>query len=241
LQGLGQSAGPLSFPEPPVDGSEKERAGMTELSTLRAQYKELSGKNASPSMKADALQARIAELQAAAGKPSVDEAADRAAAEKDAADRAAAEKDAADRAAAEKDAADRAAAEKDAADRAAAENDAADRAAAEKDAADRAAAEKDAADRAAAENDAADRAAAEKDAADRAAAEKGSDPTAAEPEQSVEDACAELGLTVNDGQADVEMLTGLSGPDVCLIKGDPHVCAADEAVRLVRAGYARPR
>jgi hypothetical protein len=39
---------------------------MSELSVLRARYKELSGKNASPSMKADALQAKIAELEAAA-------------------------------------------------------------------------------------------------------------------------------------------------------------------------------
>jgi hypothetical protein len=156
---------------------------MSELSQLRADYKALSNKNASPGWNAEQLQAKIAELKAAAAQPPVDpEAEAKAAAEKEAA---------------------------------------------EKEAADRAAAEKEAADKAAAA------------AAEASTPSAGGDPA---PEQSVEEACADLGLTIEkDGHCAIEMLTGLCGPDVNLVRGDPHRCEAAEASRLVRAGYALPR
>lgn len=34
------------------------------------------------------------------------------------------------------------------------------------------------------------------------------------------------------------MLTGLGGPKLNLVKGDPHSCEIDEAARLVRSGFA---
>lgn len=37
----------------------------------------------------------------------------------------------------------------------------------------------------------------------------------------------------------LEMLTGMGGPKVNLVKGDPYECKSDEeAVRLVRSGFA---
>ena len=106
------------------------------------------------------------------GQPAVDDAAEKAAAEKAAAEKAAAEKAAADKAAADKAAADRAAAEKAAAEKAAADKAAAEKAAADKAAADKAAADKAAADKAAADKAAAGKAAADKVAAGKAAADK---------------------------------------------------------------------
>lgn len=51
---------------------------------------------------------------------------------------------------------------------------------------------------------------------------------------------ADFGLVVDDdGMVSLEMLTGLSGPKVCLAKGDPHRCEPQEACRLVRAEFAR--
>jgi hypothetical protein len=151
---------------------------MSDLGTLRAQYKELAGKNPSPALKADALQAKIAELQAAAGKPPVDEAAERAAAEKAEADRVAGEKEAADRAAA---------------------------------------------------------------VASVPSAGGVPGPNIDEPELSVEDACAELGLVIEeDGRCAVEMLESVSGA-LNLSRGDPHRFEAAEAVRAVRAQIAKAR
>jgi hypothetical protein len=64
----------------------------------------------------------------------------------------------------------------------------------------------------------------------------------AEADQSVEETCAELGLEVDsEGNVEVEMLTGLSGPTVCLTRGDRHTCSAAEAVRLVQSGAAQRR
>ena len=39
---------------------------------------------------------------------------------------------------------------------------------------------------------------------------------------------------------ELKMLTGLCGPDVSLTRGDPYTCDDFEAVRLVRAGFAKP-
>ena len=37
----------------------------------------------------------------------------------------------------------------------------------------------------------------------------------------------------------LKMLTGMGGPEVNLVKGDPYECKSDdEAVRLVRSGFA---
>jgi hypothetical protein len=71
---------------------------------------------------------------------------------------------------------------------------------------------------------------------------QGDEPQGDEPEQSIEEACAELGLVIDaEGQCAVTMLTGLSGPEVNLVRSDPHRCSAAEAVRLVRADFAAPR
>lgn len=60
-------------------------------------------------------------------------------------------------------------------------------------------------------------------------------------EQSVEDACAELGLAVDaDGHCAVEIVTSVSG-GINLVTGDAHRFEAAEAVRAVRAGIAKPR
>jgi hypothetical protein len=141
---------------------------MSELSALRAQYKELSGRNASPSMKADALQAKIVELQAAAAAPPAQ-----------------------------------------------------DPPAQDPPAQDPPAQDPPAQDPPAQDDPAAD--------------------VADEPEQSVEDACAELGIEPDaDGNASVELLVSFAGAE-CKNRGDEHFCDAAEAVRMVRAGYAKPR
>lgn len=38
----------------------------------------------------------------------------------------------------------------------------------------------------------------------------------------------------------VRMVVGLSGPTICLQPDDEHVFPADEAARLIAAGYAVP-
>lgn len=51
---------------------------------------------------------------------------------------------------------------------------------------------------------------------------------------------ADFDLVVDDdGMVSLEMLTGLSGPTVCLANGDPYRCEPQEACRLARAEFAR--
>ncbi|RST30152.1 hypothetical protein HMF7854_04415 [Sphingomonas ginkgonis] len=51
---------------------------------------------------------------------------------------------------------------------------------------------------------------------------------------------AELDLVLGeDGRVLIEMLTGLSGPELSLSPGDPHRAEPAEAVRLVRAQFAK--
>lgn len=67
------------------------------------------------------------------------------------------------------------------------------------------------------------------------------DPVEAEPEQSVEDACAELGIKPDaDGNVEIELLTSLAGANV-KARGELHGCGAAEAVRMIRAGFAKIR
>ena len=62
-----------------------------------------------------------------------------------------------------------------------------------------------------------------------------------EQEQSVEDACAELGIEIDaDGNATVVLTVSMAGAEV-KAPGDLHHSAADEAVRLIRAGFAKVR
>jgi hypothetical protein len=92
-------------------------------------------------------------------------------------------------------------------------------------------------------NDDAATSAAEKEAAEKAAAQKAAaEKAAAEKKAAAAKACEELELTIGkDGKVGLEMLTGLSGPTISLSKGDPHSCDPAEAVRLVRAGFAKAR
>lgn len=54
------------------------------------------------------------------------------------------------------------------------------------------------------------------------------------------DELEEVDLVIGeDGLAGLEMLSGLSGPEISLAPGDPHRCPVDEAIRLVRAGLAK--
>jgi hypothetical protein len=63
-----------------------------------------------------------------------------------------------------------------------------------------------------------------------------------EDEASLEEQLAELGIEADaDGNASIEMLTSLSGPEINLGPGDEHHCSAAEAVRMVRAGFAKAR
>jgi hypothetical protein len=102
-----------------------------------------------------------------------------------------------------------------------------------------AAAEQEAAEAAAAEQEAAEAAAAEQAAAADASAAAQADKSA--PDQPVEEACAELGLSIEkDGHCPVEILESISG-GINLNRGDPHRFEAAEAVRAVRAGIAKPR
>lgn len=56
---------------------------------------------------------------------------------------------------------------------------------------------------------------------------------------SVEEQLAELGLGVgDDGLVEVEVLTGLSGPDFSLSPRQRHRCSPREAVSLALAGFA---
>jgi hypothetical protein len=70
--------------------------------------------------------------------------------------------------------------------------------------------------------------------------EAGSEAAADEP--SIEEQLAELGLEADaDGQVEIQLLVGVSGPETNLAPGDVHRCGAAEAVRFVRADFARPR
>lgn len=160
---------------------------MSDLGALRAHYKELAGKNPSPALKADALQAKIAELQAAAAAAAPPAAAPPQDPPQD----------------------------------------------------PPAAAPPQDPPAAGPPQDppAADPPADPAPAADPAAAPQGE----GEDEQSVEEACAELGLSIEkDGHCPVEMLEGVSG-GLNLRRGDPHRFEAAEAARAVRAGIAKPR
>jgi hypothetical protein len=84
-------------------------------------------------------------------------------------------------------------------------------------------------------------AATEHDAAAEAVAEQAvAEEPPAEPAQSLEDACAELGIVADsDGNVELELLTSLAGINV-KARGESHSCDAAEAVRMVRAGFAKP-
>lgn len=72
----------------------------------------------------------------------------------------------------------------------------------------------------------------------------GANPDAVEApaDVSIEGQLGELGLKVNaDGDVELEMLVGFSGPEINVGPGDEHRCGAAEAVRLVHAGIAKPR
>lgn len=61
------------------------------------------------------------------------------------------------------------------------------------------------------------------------------------PPSPVDDAIAALGLVVEpeDGLVALQMLTGMGGPDISLVSGDTYRCPPEQAVRLVRACFAR--
>jgi hypothetical protein len=138
---------------------------MSELSTLRGEYKELSGKNASPGWNAEALQAKIAELQAAAAQPPAQDPP--------------------------------------------------------------------------AQSPPAQDPPAQDTAAEAPAEDAAADEAEPEPDQSVEDACAELGIEPDaDGNVSVVLLCSHAGAE-CKNAGDEHICDAAEAVRMIRAGNAK--
>jgi hypothetical protein len=60
-------------------------------------------------------------------------------------------------------------------------------------------------------------------------------------EQTEADELGVLGLTLDDdGLVTLELLTGLSGPNVCLSAKDAYRCGPTEAVRFVRGDLAKP-
>ena len=67
-------------------------------------------------------------------------------------------------------------------------------------------------------------------------------PAAPLPSQpSDQDELAALGLTIDDdGLVSLELLTGLSGPDICLSAKDAYRCGPAEAIRFVRGELAIP-
>lgn len=103
------------------------------------------------------------------------------------------------------------------------------------------AAEQPAAEQPAAEQPAAEQPAAEQPAAEQPAEQADVAAAAEEPEQPLEEACAELGIQPDaDGKVELELTVSLAGANV-KERGQSHVCDAAEAVRMCRAGFAKPR
>lgn len=223
---------------------------MSEFSDLKAEYVRLAGKNPPP-MSAEKLAEKVTELQAAAEQ-----------AEKAAAETAEAERVAAENAAAEKAAAEKAEAERVASEKAAAEKPKAGRPVEALLGSDILPASIELtptlsvqlgdvvghafevsglsvdefnAQHPSHREEQLQAAIAEM----RQAAEQAAEGAAA---PSLEEELDALGLTADShGVVEITMLTGLSGPGICLVNGDPHSCTAAEAVRLVRSGAAQPR